>query len=299
MTQPLDTLAEATYGEVTFPISALSVDGGHDFAEHTAYLRRGADMEPCGQKAYSGSFTIPCINTPRLVQRYGELFRGLREGIVSLFEDAPIGTLTLPGYRAFTAAVKTWGSELDPGKRNGTDLKVTFAEHNGTAALLTGGGGGAPTNTPASVATKADAADAAMAVYAASGWSATSATVAAQLARLEDSALPFQAVSECFRLMLAPVDANLRLPLFGAASAHAAAVALLSLRASVYDLRSRYQPTLARLRRYTVPAPMALWEVAQSVYGDASRTALLLAANSVPDPLFIKAGTVLTILPAD
>ena len=50
MSQPLDTLAEATYEGVPFPVSTLSVEGGHDFAEHTAYLRRGADMEPCGQK---------------------------------------------------------------------------------------------------------------------------------------------------------------------------------------------------------------------------------------------------------
>ena len=299
MTQPLDTLAEATYGEITFPVSALSVEGGHDFAEHTAYLRRGADMEPCGQKPYSGSFTIPCVDTPQLVARYGELFLGLRAGIVSLFEDAPIGTLTLPGYRTFTAAVKTWGSELSPDVRNGTDLKVTFEEHNGTASLLTGDAIGSPTNTPATVVTKAATADAAMAAVSASGWTATSATVSEQLARLEGSALPFQVVSECFRLMLAPVGADLALPLFAPASAHAATVALLSLRASLFDLRSRYQPTLSLLRLYTVPAPMALWEVALSVYGDASRTALLRAANPITDALFLKAGTVLTILPAD
>jgi len=299
MTQPLDTLAEATYGEITFPVSALSVEGGHDFAEHTAYLRRGADMEPCGQKPYSGSFTIPCVDTPQLVERYGALFLGLRSGIVSLFEDVPIGTLTLPGYRTFTAAVKTWASDLSPDVRNGADLKVTFEEHNGTASLLSGDAIGSPTNTPATVVTKAAAADAAMTAVSASGWAATSATVSEQLARLEGSALPFQAVSECFRLMLAPVDSDLALPLFAPASAHAATVALLSLRASLYDLRSRYQPTLSRVRRFVVPAPMALWEVALSVYGDASRTALLLAANAVPIPLLVKAGTVLTILPAD
>lgn len=297
MTQPLDTLARATYGEITFPISALSVEGGHDFAEHTAYLRRGADMEPCGQKAYSGSFTIPCVNTPRLVKEYGELFRGLREGIVSLFEDVPIGELTLPGYRTFTAAVKTWASELDPDRRNGTDLKVTFMEHNATASLLTTGGN-LPTNTPASVALFATAADAAMLAVAASGWTAVASTIATQLARLESDALSFGAQSECFRLMLAPVVGNLALSLFASAAAHNAAVALLTLRSSIYDLRSRYQPTLSEVRTYTVPQTMALWEIALTVYGDASRTRLLLAANAVSDPLAVKAGTTLTILPA-
>ena len=298
MSDDLSTLAEATYGEITFPVSAVSVEGGHDFAKHTASLRRGADLEPCGQRAYTGSFTIPCINTPALVQRYGELFRGLREGIVSLFEDVPIGSLTLPGYATFTAGVETWGSDLDPEKRNGTDLKVTFTEHNASASLLTGGDTGTPANTPATVATKAASADAAMTAYSAAGWTATTPTIGEQLARLEDAALPYQVVSECFRLMLAPVAANLALPLFAPAAAHAAVVDLLALRAAVYDLHSRYQPTLTQARLYTVPRTMALWEVAVSVYGDASLTTLLRAANSVPDSLFVLGGTVLTILPA-
>lgn len=298
MTTPLDTLAEATYEGVVFPISDLSVGGGHDFAEHMAYLRRGTDLEPCGQKSYSGSFTIPCVNTPRLIARYGELFRGLRESVVAVFERTPVGSLTLPGYATFTAGVKTWTGELSPDSRNGTDLKVTFTEHNGAASLLTGPAANTPANTPATVAARAASTDAAMTAVAASGWTPTATVITEQLAALEASALPFLAVSECFRLMLAPVTANLGRAVFAPASAHAAVVALLDLRASIYDLQSRYQPTLSQVRLYTVPRTMALWQVAQAVYGDASLTTLLRAANSIPSPLFVPEGTVLTILPA-
>ena len=296
MTDVLSTLAEATYGEFSFPVSAVSVEGGHDFAEHTAYRRRGADMEPCGQKPYSGSFTIPCVNTPALVQRYGDLFTDGREAFVRLFEDVPIGLLTLPGYRSFDAAVKTWSSELSPDVRNGTDLKVTFTEHNATASLLTANG--SPVSTPATVSLLASLADAAMRAYAATGWLSLATTIAEQLATLSTSALPYTAVSECFRRMLAPIAYNLALPLFASAAAHAATLALLNLQASIYDLQSRYQPTLSQARTYTVPVTMALWEIAQSVYGDASLTSLLRAANAISDPLLVKAGTVLTILPA-
>ena len=296
MTDILATLAEATYGEFSFPVSAVSVEGGHDFAEHTAYRRRGADMEPCGQKAYSGSFTIPCVNTPALVQRYGDLFTDGREAFVRLFEDVPIGLLTLPGYRSFDAAVKTWSSELSPDVRNGTDLKVTFTEHNATASLLTANG--SPVSTPATVSLLASLADAAMRAYAATGWLSLATTIAEQLTTLATSALPYTAVSECFRRMLSPIAYNLALPLFASAAAHAATLALLNLQASIYDLRSRYQPTLSQARTYTVPVTMALWEIAQSVYGDASLTSLLRASNAISDPLFVKAGTVLTILPA-
>ncbi len=297
MTQPLDTLAEATYADLPFPVSALSVEGGHDFAEHTAYLRRGADMEPCGQKPYKGSFTVPCVNTPALVARYGDLFRTLRESLVLLFQDTPIGALTLPGYDTFTAAITGWTGELSPDNRNGSDLKVTFTEHNGSASLLTTPWSTTPANTPATVATKAASADAAMAQVSASGWTPTAAILATQLATLEASALPYTAVAECFRLMLAPIASNLALAMFAPASAHAATVELLALQAAVYDLRSRYAPTLSRVRLYTVPRTMALWEVAQSVYPDASLTTLLRAANSIPDCLFVAQGTVLTVLP--
>lgn len=297
MTQPLDTLAEATYEDLPFPVSALSVEGGHDFAEHTAYLRRGADMEPCGQKPYKGSFTIPCVDTPQLIARYGPLFRPLREALVTLFESAPIGTLTLPGYDAFTAAITGWTGELSPDNRNGVDLKVTFTEHNGSASLLTTPWSATPANTPATVATKAASTDAAMAAVSATGWAATTATITTQLAALEAAALPYTAVAECFRLMLAPITSNLALALFAPASAHAAVVELLALQAAVYDLRSRYSPTLSQVRLYTVPRTMALWEVAQSVYQDASLTTLLRAANSIPDCLFVAQGTVLTVLP--
>ena len=296
MTDVLSTLAEATYGEFSFPVSAVSVEGGHDFAEHTAYRRRGADMEPCGQKPYAGSFTIPCVNTPALVQRYGDLFTDGREAFVRLFEDVPIGLLTLPGYRSFDAAVKTWSSELSPDVRNGTDLKVTFMEHNATASLLTANG--SPVSTPATVSLLASLADAAMRAYAATGWLSLATTIAEQLTTLATSALPYTAVSECFRRMLSPIAHNLALPLFASAAAHAATLALLNLQASIYDLQSRYQPTLSQARTYTVPVTMALWEIAQSVYGDASLTSLLRAANAIGDPLFVKAGTVLTILPA-
>ena len=296
MTDVLSTLAEATYGEFSFPVSAVSVEGGHDFAEHTAYGRRGADMEPCGQKPYTGSFTIPCVNTPQLVARYGELFTDLREGMVRVFEDVPIGLLTLPGYRSFDAAVKTWSSELSPDVRNGADLKVTFTEHNATVALLTANG--TPTNTPATVSLLATNADAAMLAFSATGWLSLALTITTQLAVLQASPLPYTAVSECFRRMLAPIASNLALPLFASAAAHAATLALLNLQASVYELQSRYQPTLAQSRTYTVPATMALWEVAQSVYGDASLTGLLRASNAIVDPLLVKAGTVLVILPA-
>lgn len=301
MADALSQLAEASFAGVDFPLSDLSVEGGNDFAEHTAYLRRGADMEPCGQKAYRGNFTVALVNTPRLVARYGELFTELRAVLVAAFEKSPIGSLTLPGYGTFPAAITGWTGDLVADVRSGVPLKVTFVEHNGEASLLETSTGATPANTPATVTVKAAAADTAMLAYpGATSALALASVVAAQLAALDALAIgaPLTATGECFRRMLDPIGSRLALPLFAPASANAVVIALLALQAAVLDLQSRYQPTLALQRRYTVPETMALWQVAQNVYGDASQTALLRAANAISDPLFVPSGTVLTILPA-
>lgn len=51
MADVLANLAEAAYEGRTFPVQNAPTQGGNDVAEHTAYLRRGADVEPTGLKA--------------------------------------------------------------------------------------------------------------------------------------------------------------------------------------------------------------------------------------------------------
>jgi prophage DNA circulation protein len=175
---------------------------------------------------------------------------------------------------------------------------VQFIEHNATASLLTGPEGTASTPTPSTTLARATAADTALTAYKPAAFPLLAATIGAQLAVLESAALGYSAVAQCFRAMLLPIDAYLALAALRAASAHAATLALLALQSSVYDLRSRYAPTMVQARFFTVPETMALWQVARLVYGDASLTTLLRAANAISDPLAVAAGTVLTILPA-
>ena len=46
-----DVIPEASYRGILFPVESADVDGGTDFVEHTAYRRRGADMERDNVKA--------------------------------------------------------------------------------------------------------------------------------------------------------------------------------------------------------------------------------------------------------
>jgi prophage DNA circulation protein len=295
VTDALATLAEWSFMGTAFPAAHAQTEGGHDGVEHTAYLRPGADIEPTGQRAYRGTFTVPCINTPRLVARYGELFPTFRNTLIALFRENPIGDLTHPTFGTFRAFIHGWSEELSADSRGGVVLSVQWTEHNGEASEVAGNAASQPANTTSSVSRLATQADAACKGFV--GYVPVGALVAAQLFVLEGSALPFTAVAECFRRMLDPIGANLALAAFSVASAHAATVALLMLQAAVLDLRSRYMPTLAASRIYVVPAAMALWQVAEMVYGDASRTTLLRAANAIPDPTLVPAGTRLVILP--
>lgn len=299
MNDALSQLAEFSFAGVSFPVEDSSVDGGHDVAEHSAYLRRGADVEPCGQKPYRVSVTIPFINTPQLVARYGLLFPDLRFDLISAFETQPIAALIHPTFGTFQAAVTEWKEALAPDARGGVRLTATFLEHNGEAGLLVGPEGTPQTPTTAAAQRQATEADALLAQYQfPPSYPLLAVVVASQLAALEGGLLAYSAVSACFRAMLAPVALYLALPALANARAHAATLALLDLQATLYALQSRYQPTLVQSRRFTVPSTMALWQVAHLVYGDASQTALLLAANAIPEPLLVRAGTVLTILPA-
>ena len=304
MTLYLETLPECSYEGVAFPVESFTVDGGNDAADHAAYLRRGADIEPTGLRAYSGTFDVPLVDTAPLVARYGNLSTALRFDLFNAFETTPIGTLIHPTMGRFRALIADWKESAKPDERNGTRLSVTWREHNGEAALLLSDTGGVPQDAPSTVTARAAAADAAASSLATSrgaavaGYAPLSATIAAGLTTLDGAPLGYAATIAAIAAMAAPVAANLALRSLAPVDAHAVTVALLALRTSLMLLRSRYVPSQATVRTYTVPSVMSVSDVALAVYGDASRTAPLYAANAFPDPLFVAAGTRVTVIPA-
>lgn len=298
MPDALKELPEASFAGVRFPVESADTEGGQDVVEHVAYRRRGADLEPTGQRPYKGTLTVPLINTEALVKRYGQLFPGLRYDLLRAFEDTPLGELVHPTYGVFTACIASWRETVAPDRRDGVIFTVTWTEHYGQASRLLGPDGTTPTNPASATQQRADAADAAMSHADASGtYTPVADTVSSQLAYLESATRTPTEVQSAVRQMLAPVTANLALPAFAGADAHPAVVALIELRASVYRLRALYDPTRDGTRLYTVPQTAPLWQVSQDVYGDCSQVALLLSANVVSRPNAVPAGTVLTVPP--
>lgn len=292
----LSQLQECAFEGVRFPIESAQTDGGNDVVEHMAYRRRGADVEFTGQKPYKGSLVVALFNTPALVAQYGmRLFPDLRFELLRLFERQRHGRLAHPTFGTFDAAITDWSEPLAAQERNGARWTIRWTEHNGGASLLIGPDGALPSNGAAAAEATAAEADAEGAGVA--GYKPLAPTVGAQLAYLETDARSFSQVDGAFRAMLAAVKANLALPDMAGTASSPATLALLTLRATLTSLRAQYAPSANALRYYTTPVTMALWEVAQAVYGDASKARLLLAANAVSDPLQIPAGRVLTVLP--
>lgn len=297
MADALSRLAECAINGVIFPVETADTEGGQDTVEHTAYRRRGSDVEMTGQRAYSGTLRVPLINTAPLVARYGQLFPGKRFDLLSVLEAPRIVTLTHPTFGTFPAAIKSWKETAAPDNRDGVVFELQWVEHNGSASILLDDSDAPPTTTISSTADKASAADAAMATSGVTGYVPVASTINAKLNYLEAAPRSYTEVSDAFRQMLQPVLGNLAMPGFGEPGAYAALRALLDLQNDLYSLRSLYQPTADQLRFYRLPVDMALWEVSLSVYGSSAYTRLILGANAITQPLSIPAGTVLTILP--
>lgn len=139
-----DTLIQAAFAGIEFPVSDSTVDGGSDFVAHTAYLRKGADVEPCGVKPLQGKLTIPLFNSLGL----GELFPARYLQLLRQFERTPIGQLSHPTQGIMTALIASWREITSPDKRNGVVIEVEWIEHNATATRALLGLRGNTTDTP-------------------------------------------------------------------------------------------------------------------------------------------------------
>lgn len=297
MLTDFDLLPDASYRGIQFPVETADTDCGNDFAEHVAYRRRGSDMEPAGQKAYQGSFTIPLINAPRLVRRYGTLFPAKRNDLVRVFARFPLGTLIHPTWGTLEVAILSWGTKDVPDVRNGQRMTVQWKEHNASLSSLVTTDGALTTDPSTTLQQRARAADALCA--GAAGYVPIAPIFATQMTLLESGvALTYSQTQGAFAVMFGAIATALALGSLAGVDRHAAVIALLNARASLSSYYARFAPGIVGVRYLTVPNDMSVADIAMLAYNDLSKTQLLYAANSFPDPLLVRAGTRVTVLPA-
>jgi prophage DNA circulation protein len=123
------TLLDAAFEGVSFPVTDSHVEGGHDIVEHTAYLRDGADIEPCGYKALRGKLTIPLLNDIGLGTLFPRRLNDLRDAI----KANPLGQLTHPTEGILTASLHSFRIVATAENRSGVMVEVEWIEHNATA----------------------------------------------------------------------------------------------------------------------------------------------------------------------
>lgn len=294
-------LQVAAFEDVEFPVSEASTEGGQDLVEHRVYRRPGADLEPTGQQPYKGKLTCPLING--LPGFPNDLFPNRYYDLLTKFETSRIGTLRHPTKGTFRAMIKSWGERLNSDVRNGVELEVEWVEHNNEAGKLLDDSldASSPSDAPTTTEQLAATADTAMAAADSTNtWKATSPTISTHISKIESGETSgFSGINNAINQMVAAIDANLVLSVFGDANAHEAVVALENLKASVYRLKNKYLPERARPSTITLTTTMSVFQVAQLVYQDVNKTNLIHENNSITNALFIPAGTKLIIPPLE
>lgn len=296
MPTPFDTiLLDAAYAGVEFPVGNVSVEHGHTIVQHRAWGRPGADCEPTGREPVSGSLTALFING---LAGWGNLFPERYQDFIRTVDKHPIGQLTHPTHGILTVAIDKVRVTATADERNGVHVEVKWVEHNASVSqLLTLGT--APPATPELLEAQIIVADDLATRSSISGLSQLLVTMRTHLQFLEGARRTYSEVYSTIRTMQAAVDANLAIVDAASALHNDVAIAYENCRATVLDLFGRYIPFIERRKELVVPRDMAVFEIAVLAYNDASLTDHIYQANPdvMTDPLFVRAGTVLTILP--
>lgn len=286
-------LSVASYERILFPSGTCRDENGHVIVEHGSPSVPGADIEVVRRRAVRGSIEIPLFNTPKLKDRFGKNpIPDLHNELVDAFVATPRGTLFHPALGSFQAAIVSWSRSLDPQKRNGWTLEVQWVEHNAEARNFLNfdvWADGDPTATMGDDAATADAQG-----YTLPGWQPMTAATKASLVTISAPLVSVGQIDDALGALAILGARNLLL--VGAAAQASLVTVLERFRSSVEALR-RSLLGAGALRRYVVPREMAVWDVAQVVYGNSLRASLLSGANAIPDPLGIPAGTVLLCPP--
>lgn len=299
------TLFEAAYESVVFPCIDAPIESGHDNVEHEAYARRGADIEPTGQRPYRGQLTAALVNGLEGF-RGQNIFPGRLRELIERFEAQPQGILVHPVWGPLLAQIVSWHIHVKPEVRNGVFMDITWTEHNATASILNAAAGRTPADSQQAVTSDLAAAQAALGALPPAVTSlytpadvvtiaALTTTVTTEMNALTNATLGNSAAEESFRRMAGAATSVLGIVALQGVLANEAVLAVELLRASVYAYRSAYLAGLGDARVYVTRGTVSVWVVALEVYGDTSFSSLILAANSIPDPVFIPQGTRLLI----
>lgn len=126
-------------------------------------------------------------------------------------------------------------------------------------------------------------------------------TIGAQLDYLDGAERSYAEKIRAVGVMLAAVESALASPALSDTSKPAldrctARASLEQLRATVYAIRDAQLGANVHPRVYRVPTTQPLWQIAKTLFNDATRWRELLAGNAIRTPHLVRAGTLLVVL---
>ena len=290
------TLASASYAGVSFPlVTPMPTKGGNTFIRHRAYRRQGVDLEYTQEKEKEGTIKVCLVNELQgFVSQ--NVFPGTYYDLKQAFSDHPIATMTHPSLGQFTAGVSEWEEEWDADVRNGLFVTFQWIEHNASSGLLLADTGQTPQNSMATANTQAAVADAAvLSVTSSATYAAMIPLVNAMLTALAVSSNTPNAVIAACTPVLSAIAANLALPVLNNVASVTAVTALEALRVTVLAIQSKTLTSELSTQVFSVPADMAVWQIAQLATGDIGNAGLIEQFNTIPNPNLVRRGTVLTV----
>jgi prophage DNA circulation protein len=281
------TTAPFAFEGIEFPGTDITTSFGHDSAQHKGFGTRGADIETTGPKAEVIRVRAVLLNGLR-GWRGAPLYPDTYQRLLRALKSTPNGLMTHPTRGVLDVHFDEGTEEIRPVERRGVVLTLSFTEQQGTAELLEMAG--AQPEAGAQMLSAAAAADA----VKPDELEALTADVEATLVFLEDASRTFGEAVTALDALSRGIEERLADPAAAAVEMHPFRDALWSVQTATLRYRERYTATT---RTYTVPEAASVARIAASgdVYGDASRAADLMAANTVLDPTLVPAGTVLIV----
>lgn len=125
MSDVLATLPPFEWREQRYPVLARSVSFAHESVQHKLQYRNGELIEQTGARNLTFSYTL-ALRTGIAKGPYRDLFTVGLPRLLADCRNREAGNLKDPIYGEFACVPVSFTDESDPGRRDGTDIKVEF-----------------------------------------------------------------------------------------------------------------------------------------------------------------------------
>lgn len=287
--------AKASFNDVAFPISNISVRGAIRVAQHEFPHSPGAEVEKMGRKPYVIGFTCPFHYLPgsELDKQYPELYPTKLRTLREFFEKELTGNLVIPTIGTIPAVATTWTQTFNAQVSSGEQVELEFIEDQDATKSFD------DQTLDYGVTKMVEANDQLLAAAAL----AQSKQLISLTQAINDAVTAVQSVAGMADAMSAVVKGKIEAvkDLCAVADStsddlqhpanHGILEALKQVWLAAVKLADNITQTQKQLLIYTTPRLMAVNEIAMAKYGSSARSVEIMQLNNFVDALAIPPAT--------